>query len=82
MGKIVALLIIIYGVVMSLVCFFYGVRKIIHEETTFSVVKFIRDLNEFKGSVHSLSGTEILALGVLMLLATVLLTYVIFFRGG
>lgn len=81
MGKVVVLSFILFGIAMSLVCFYYGARKMLKGETTFNVTKFLKDLNKFKGTAKSLSGTEILALGLLMLLATVFFTYVIFFRG-
>jgi hypothetical protein len=81
MGKVVALSFILLGIALSLVCIYYGARKMLKGETTFIVAKFLKDLNEFKGTAKSLSGTEILALGLLMLLATAFFTYVLFFRG-
>jgi hypothetical protein len=78
MGRIIAFSFIVFGSVMGMLCFIYGFRKIIDGETTFQGIKLLKSMNDFKGSLHDFSGTEIFSIGVLLFLVTALFSYLVF----
>ena len=81
MGKLIAFCFVIFGIAMSILCFVYGGRKVINGELDFRTIKILKSINEFKGSISDFSGLEILAVGILLLIATGLFYFFVFLRA-
>jgi hypothetical protein len=79
MIKIIAWGFILFGTAMGVLCFFYGISKILKGETTFNGFKLLKYMNSFNGTLKDFSGTEILFVGILLFLATGFFYYLVFF---
>jgi hypothetical protein len=71
MNKIIAVIFVIFGTTMGLLCLSQAVRKILDGERTFSLRKLIKNFNEFNGSLNDYSGIEFLAIGMFLIAATI-----------
>ena len=73
-------LFVTFGVVMSILCLYHGIRKLLNGETDFRGLRLIKKLNAFQGSEKDFSGTEILTIGLCLIASTLLLYYLIFIK--
>ena len=72
MGKILVWMFIVFGSGMGILCLVYGVAKIKNGETSFRGLRLFEHMNDFKGSLSDFSGVEIIVVGILLILATLL----------
>ena len=72
MGKILVWMFVVFGSAMGMLCLVYGVAKIMNGETSFRGIRLFKHMNEFKGSLSDVNGIEILVVGILLILATLL----------
>lgn len=72
MGKILIWVFVVFGSGMSILCLVYGIAKIKNGETSFRGLRLFEHMNEFKGSLSDFSGVEILVVGILLMLATLI----------
>ncbi len=78
MDVIIAWAFVVFGVVMSILCFIQGARKIMEGETAFRGIRLLKHINEHQGSLKDFTGTEIVVIGVFLMLATLVFYYLVF----
>jgi hypothetical protein len=75
MSHLIGWLVVAFGIFMGTLCLYHGFRKILKGETSFRGMWLLKNFNECKGTLADYSGTEILAVGIVLFFASGLVVY-------